>query len=560
MATKNKNLKGFSPSIPASATRLIYAVEHLSDLILLINSHSRMASEQINKKRKKNASENLQPDLMNPPYQQNPVSTPKPVSEKRKRKEKEHQDTSAESLHHKPLDVPIKPAPPGILLTLVGAFLTSYGFHDTLRQYTTELASRKKLNVWPTELETKLPNGFPDLVTIYEDQYKEYQKRTQPDTISIGAGDSPVANVTQLSNKNVKQEKAFDAGVEETSSSGSNDSSDDSSSESSSAEDDSDVEMKDAIPAKTERRKRSMLSSSSTSSSTSDSDADDEEEATAKKALTKRKASLIGKKPNTEITPQSSKATKITISKDIKKKQPRKASKAASSSSSSSSSTSSSSESSEDEKPTTNPKPQARTKSTLSAESSSSPSSSDEEIPPPPKFKASKSAKKLPKTASSSKLELSISKSAKKPSKNPSNSKLQLLISKSATDSSVTLDVSSPVKPSAPPIAVISVRPTDAVPTSPKRPYPTSPDDEATTKPAKKPRNAPFQRVPSDTKVDPKLASNAYRGHDYGDKAHNDLSVTRGKDFTKEKNKKKRGSYRGGAIDVTGGKGIKFED
>ncbi|KAI9328392.1 SRP40, C-terminal domain-containing protein, partial [Obelidium mucronatum] len=35
----------------------------------------------------------------------------------------------------------------------------------------------------------------------------------------------------------------------------------------------------------------------------------------------------------------------------------------------------------------------------------------------------------------------------------------------------------------------------------------------------------------------------------YGMKAHQDLIVTRGKGFTAEKNKKKRGSYRGGLID-----------
>ncbi|GAA5915139.1 hypothetical protein JCM8208_002145, partial [Rhodotorula glutinis] len=35
---------------------------------------------------------------------------------------------------------------------------------------------------------------------------------------------------------------------------------------------------------------------------------------------------------------------------------------------------------------------------------------------------------------------------------------------------------------------------------------------------------------------------------DYGAKASADLIVTRGKGFTKEKNKKKRGSYRGGEI------------
>lgn len=36
----------------------------------------------------------------------------------------------------------------------------------------------------------------------------------------------------------------------------------------------------------------------------------------------------------------------------------------------------------------------------------------------------------------------------------------------------------------------------------------------------------------------------------YGFKAHQDLIVTRGKGFRNEKNKKKRGSYRGGAIDT----------
>jgi len=35
----------------------------------------------------------------------------------------------------------------------------------------------------------------------------------------------------------------------------------------------------------------------------------------------------------------------------------------------------------------------------------------------------------------------------------------------------------------------------------------------------------------------------------WGAKASQDLIVTRGKGFTKEKNKKKRGSYRGGEID-----------
>jgi hypothetical protein len=72
--------------------------------------------------------------------------------------------------------------------------------------------------------------------------------------------------------------------------------------------------------------------------------------------------------------------------------------------------------------------------------------------------------------------------------------------------------------------------------------------------------NRPFSRIPKDIKVDERLASNAYVPYDYAQKAHEDLIVTRGKGFTKEKNKKKRGSYKGGYIDVEGKKGIKFED
>lgn len=73
-------------------------------------------------------------------------------------------------------------------------------------------------------------------------------------------------------------------------------------------------------------------------------------------------------------------------------------------------------------------------------------------------------------------------------------------------------------------------------------------------------QNIPFSRIPADQYVDPKLSSNKYVPYDYADAAHRDLVVTKGKGFTKEKNKKKRGSYRGGIIDTMGGKGIKFED
>ncbi|EDR14391.1 uncharacterized protein LACBIDRAFT_292357 [Laccaria bicolor S238N-H82] len=48
--------------------------------------------------------------------------------------------------------------------------------------------------------------------------------------------------------------------------------------------------------------------------------------------------------------------------------------------------------------------------------------------------------------------------------------------------------------------------------------------------------------------VDNRYEAKAGPSNDYGSRAHSDLIVTRGAGFRKEKNKKKRGSYRGGEI------------
>jgi len=63
--------------------------------------------------------------------------------------------------------------------------------------------------------------------------------------------------------------------------------------------------------------------------------------------------------------------------------------------------------------------------------------------------------------------------------------------------------------------------------------------------------NERFRRV-DPTKYEP-IADNRYvtkiaPANDYGQRAHQDLIVTRGQGFRKEKNKKKKGSYRGGEI------------
>ncbi|PHH69736.1 hypothetical protein CDD82_7548 [Ophiocordyceps australis] len=72
--------------------------------------------------------------------------------------------------------------------------------------------------------------------------------------------------------------------------------------------------------------------------------------------------------------------------------------------------------------------------------------------------------------------------------------------------------------------------------------------------------NQRFSRIPRDLQVDARFASNQYVEMDYSRRAHQDLSVTRGKGFTKEKNKKKRGSFRGGVIDIDDKKGVYFDD
>ncbi|KAH8826894.1 SRP40, C-terminal domain-containing protein [Flagelloscypha sp. PMI_526] len=57
---------------------------------------------------------------------------------------------------------------------------------------------------------------------------------------------------------------------------------------------------------------------------------------------------------------------------------------------------------------------------------------------------------------------------------------------------------------------------------------------------------------------DNRYESKAGPQNDYGAKAHADLIVTRGAGFRKEKNKKKRGSYRGGEITMSS-HSIKFD-
>jgi len=82
--------------------------------------------------------------------------------------------------------------------------------------------------------------------------------------------------------------------------------------------------------------------------------------------------------------------------------------------------------------------------------------------------------------------------------------------------------------------------------------------------PAYPKRNEPFRRVRAEEiTVDPRFDNSfeAKRGAtgDWGEKAHKALSVTRGKGFRHEKNKKKKGHYTGGSISMAVNS-IKFDD
>ena len=73
--------------------------------------------------------------------------------------------------------------------------------------------------------------------------------------------------------------------------------------------------------------------------------------------------------------------------------------------------------------------------------------------------------------------------------------------------------------------------------------------------------NTPFRRVQSENVhiKNPALRDNSFNEFDtWGSKASKDLIVTQGKSFRHEKTKKKRGSYRGGQINV-GVNSVKFD-
>ena len=323
-------------------------------------------------------------------------------------------------------------------------------------------------------------------------------------------------------------------------------------------------------------------------SSTSDSDADDEEE--KKKKKIKRKVTAVSKKVVVASKPIATKQTVGTVVNKLKRKAEPSSSK----------SSASKSDSLEEEK-----LPQAKkTKTTVSittaisglvpsrgtlntaiaASDSSDSSSSSLTSPPDSKSKAPASQKSTntannkpsvsghnleQASASSSESESTSSSEADTPAPIPAKTAQHKLSKKAAiplptvqiasSDSSATINGDSK-KPS---ISASSVSDSSSATSSSD-----SESDDPPAKPAAGPtltkkhqgaKPTPLAEL-SAIAADDSHLSNKYQSYEYADRAYKDLSVTRGKGFTKEKNKKKRGSYRGGAIDTAGGKSYKFED
>lgn len=494
------------------------------------------AGQQPKKGKKKNAPDRPQPAWLFPPDDENPVLNPKVLTEAEKKKLYEERMEAIRFLKYKSVSAPMKTAPPGQLLTLIGAFLGSYGFNSTGRIFTLERNARKKLDGWQDEIGAPLEKGMPGLVKIFKDWSKEWHERRELDMSSSDEDDDAVTKRAKMVKR---RDKVKIAKTDDTSSSGSDESSNDNSG----------VAVKGKTSTSTNAgnsTKAEASPSGSSSSSTSDSDADDETDKKAKALASKstvsslvnnlkRKASPIEptatasssdsdsdselNTSDSEAPANKKKKTKADVKltakvaaaapasnrskKGSKKEAPAKAAARASSSSGSSSSDSSSSGSDSDA--VDNKKP------TTVASEASKPSKSVA----PPTINGRKTSE--PSDSSATLVE------ATKKELSPSSS------------SSGTSDSEASTK---------AAKVTITTSTATKRKRSTSPKPATPATNGKKPKktNTPFSRIPEDTKVDPKLASNAYVPYEYAEKAHQDLIVTKGKGFTKEKNKKKRGA------------------
>jgi hypothetical protein len=476
------------------------------------------AGQQSKKKKVKNAPDKPQPAWMFPPPEENPVLNPKIKSEETKQKNVDERQAAIKFLEHKAFTTPLKTAPPTQLLTLIGAFLASYGFNSTGRIFTLEREARRKLDGWGDHIGAKLDKRIPSLLAIYKDWEKDWQVE---DTNMDSSDEGDNYKLKKHNGKMVKQKKTAESEDDTSSSGGSNS---------------SDIDVSDSKRAKPNGKKISKskvpaTAPSDASSSSSDSDADDEEEAIPAAGVLQ---STVG------VVKTTVGALVRTLKRGVDATR--------------------SSDSSSLDSHSTSDEPIAKQKKE-NAVSSITKSVAQAKIEKPSAKGTLKQAAATPISRSNSSSGSSSSEIGADSYSVPQTATPMTQIGrKTSTDSSTTLNPSSPLKvvqlaspllsskePSETP-SHSSSSDSDSTaseklpPTTGKRKRTPSPKPAAPANKVAKKEHTPFSRIPKDIKVDPKLASNAYQSYDYADRAHHDLRVTKGKEFTKEKNKKKRGS------------------
>lgn len=403
-------------------------------------------------------------------------------------------------------------APPAHLVDLVENFLSDQGFEKAHREFKKHRAEKG----WKSEADKKKKQKkeHHSLVSVFQTWETFSSKDSTPAAIK-----EEIVKVTNVSSSE---------------SDSSSDSSSDSDSDSDSSED---VDMADAPAVEQEDDSSSSSSSSSSSDSDSDSDSDDESEKVAAPAPAAGTSNIRKRKAASESSNSSSSESDSDSSSEDEKPKAKKVktvkAAASSSDSDSSSSDSESDSSSDDEAPATAAKDSAASGSSSDSSSDSdSDSSSDSEDEVAAKVP-------LPDSDDSSSSDSDSDSEDVKTKKEPNDKS-----NGTGSDTSATLDKTSPEYAPLPP-----------------NPDPTTfKQNNRGKNGGNRPQNEPFSRIKKDVYVDPNLTSNAYIEDGYGQRAHEDLIVTRGKGFTKEKNKKKRGAYRGGPLDINRSQSFKFDD
>ncbi|RKF79228.1 hypothetical protein GcC1_048013 [Golovinomyces cichoracearum] len=479
-----------------------------------------------------------------------------------------------------------KTKPCSRLLDAVDAFLIEIGYSNSSKAFKAERKSHGEngINIKNTLSLIDIFNEWQKIHTSKEHQDTEIKVAVdrERDVKSKKAGN----NHAQASGRNAcsntsspKKCQGSDVHMADATEDGSSSSSSSDSSSSSSTSSDSDADdEKDVVPIKTPdpskprdngKKRKASFSNDSDSSSNQSKSKSKKMKIGAKISDSPAKSSSNSSSSNASSDSSSSNDSSSSDSDSTSDENPTTA-KAGKNDSSSSDSSSSDSESTSDENPTTAKAGKNDSSSSNSSSSDSNSSSSDGDSSSSDSDSSSSDS-----DSSSSDSDSSSSDGDSETSTQSSNKSSTHQISKSDSKSSGTskskIDdkemtaIATSKNPSntaktgnAPESSTKFLLPATAGGKSTKTlNSKRSIDDPASF--GKKP-NEPFSRIPKDIKINEKLASNAYVPYDYAQKAHEDLIVTKGKNFTKEKNKKKRGSYRGGHIDVEDKKGIKFED